>query len=484
MSVTLVVALVGMIMIAVVGFLGRRRPATNLAEWSVGGRNFGAYTMWFLQAGEIFTTFTFLGMAGLAFSGGAAASYSLPYIPIACVAMYFIGPRLWKLGREHGYLTQADYYEQRYDSKALGAVIAVFAVVFMLPYLQLQIAGLGLIIKLVTHDTTSSIWGEVLGTVLTAAFVLWAGIRGTAATSYLKDVLMLAAVAVVVVAVPIHYTGGLGHAMHTVQTLHPSMLTVHAGPNDKVWWTTSMMASMLGAGFFTFPHTWPAVLSARSARALRRNWVMLPLYQITLLLPIIVGFVGIVALPKKTSANGVLLTLTNGALPGWLVGIIAVGGAAAAMVPASVMVLGMSTMIARNVVRHARPRIQFYTNHGAVLVILGLALVLDLTRPNALANLLLLTYSGLVQFIPGLVAGLGKRPLVGTAAVTTGIIAGEAFVIWVTFWKIGLANVNAGIIALGVNLVVLALVELVVRMRTPTPSGGSDADVPQPVPTA
>jgi len=481
MSVTLTITIVGMIVIAAVGFLGRRRPAADLAEWSVGGRNFGAFTMWFLQAGETFTTFTFLGMAGLAFSGGAAASYSLPYIPLACVIYYFVGPRIWRLGRKHGYLTQADFYEERYDSKALGVMIGIFGVVFMLPYLQLQIAGLGLIIKLVTHDSTSSTWGEIAGTVLTAAFVLWAGLRGTAATSYLKDALMLAAVAVVVVAVPLHFAGGIGHAFHTIQHLHPSKLTVHAGANDKVWWTTSMLASMLGAGFFTFPFSWPSVLAARSPRALRRNWVLLPLYQVTLLLPIIVGFIGILALSKSTSANGVLLTLTNGALPGWVVGVIAVGGASAAMVPASVMVLGMSSMVARNVVRVANPRMQFYTNHVAVLVILGLALVLDLTRPNALANLLLLTYSGLVQFIPGLISGLRDRPLVGRAAVMSGLVAGEAFVIWVTFWKIGLANVNAGIVALGVNLVVVAVVELVVRRRA-APTSGTAEDAAAEVP--
>ncbi|MER6898365.1 sodium:solute symporter family protein, partial [Amycolatopsis sp. NPDC000740] len=77
--------LVGIVLIGVLGFVGRRRPAADLAEWTVGGRKFGALTMWFLQAGEVFTTFTFLGMAGLAFSGGVAAMYALPYVPIAYV---------------------------------------------------------------------------------------------------------------------------------------------------------------------------------------------------------------------------------------------------------------------------------------------------------------------------------------------------------------------------------------------------------------
>ncbi|WP_203217932.1 sodium:solute symporter family protein [Nocardia terpenica] len=465
MNIVAIIALAGMVVIAVIGFLGRRTPAADLAEWSVAGGRFGTVTMWFLQAGETFTTFTFLGMAGLAFTGGVAATYAIPYVPLACITWYFIGPRLWRLGRRHGYLTQGDFYEQRYGSTTLGTVVAVCSVVFMLPYLQLQITGLGLIIGLVTHDSGSGTWGMVAGTVLTAAFVLWAGIRGTAATSYLKDALMLAAVAVVAVAVPLHFTGGgLLHTFHEVARLHPAMLTVHAGPNDRVWWITSMLASFLGSGLFTFPFSWPALLSARSPKSLRRNWIMLPLYQITLILPMTIGFVAILALSKDASANGALLTLARQAVPPWLLGVIAVAGAAAAMVPASVMVLAMSSNVARNVIRVGGPRAQFLTNHGAVLVILGSALILDLTRPNALANLLLITYSGLVQFAPGLVAGLPDRPLLSKAAVLGGLLAGVAFVIWATFWKIGLAHVNAGIPALGINIAVAILIEAAVRM--------------------
>ncbi|RDI64228.1 sodium:solute symporter family protein [Nocardia pseudobrasiliensis] len=464
MNTTLAVALAGMVVVAAVGLLGRRRPAADLAEWSVAGRRFGAVTMWFLQAGETYTTFTFLGLAGLAFTGGVAATYAIPYIPLACLVWYFIGPRLWRLGRRHNYLTQADFYEERYRSKALGTLVAVCSVVFMLPYLQLQITGLGLIIRLVTHDRGSGIWAMVVGTVLTAAFVLWAGIRGTAATSYLKDALMLAAVAIVVVAVPLHVSGGLGRAFREVARAHPAMLTLHAGPTDQVWWFTSMLASFLGSAFFTLPALWPALLSARSVTSLRRNWMMLPVYQLTLVLPMAIGFVAIVALPKGTSGDGVLLTLAGQAVPDWLLGLIAVAGASAAMVPASVMVLAMSSNIVRNVIRVGDARAQIRINHVVVLIILASALGMELVRPNALANLLLITFSGLVQFAPGLIAGLAERPWLGRAAVIWGIVAGEGFAVWAAFWKVDLAHVNAGLPALGLNIAVAVVVEAVTRI--------------------
>lgn len=40
----------GIVLIGVLGFAGRRKPAADLSEWAVGGRNFGAVSMWFLQA--------------------------------------------------------------------------------------------------------------------------------------------------------------------------------------------------------------------------------------------------------------------------------------------------------------------------------------------------------------------------------------------------------------------------------------------------
>src|ERR1041384_3463081 len=149
----LAIALAGIVLIVVIGLAGRRGAIDDPSEWTVGGRRFGALSMWFLQAGEVFTTFTFLGMAGLAFSGGVAALYALPYVPIGYMVLFFLAKRLWSLGKERGYLTQGDYLEDRYDSKLLGTVAAVLGVVFVLPYLQLQITGLGLIVQLVTGDS-------------------------------------------------------------------------------------------------------------------------------------------------------------------------------------------------------------------------------------------------------------------------------------------------------------------------------------------
>jgi SSS family solute:Na+ symporter len=467
---TLTVTLIGIVLIALLGFLGRRRPAADLAEWTVGGHRFGSVTMWFLQAGEVFTTFTFLGVAGLVFAGGVAAFYALPYVPLAYVGLYFLGPVIWQRARARGHLTQSDFLADFYDSRAVGVLVGIFGVVFLVPYLQLQITGLGLAVQLATGNKTSGSVSIIIAFVLTVAFVLWSGIRGVATTSYFKDVLMLVVLVVLVVAIPAHFSGGIGNTFKQVLATHPELLRIHTGTYDSAWFFTSMLASAIGVLFMTLPHQWPALLAAKSPRAVRRNYVFLPAYSIALALPMIVGFTGLLVLPTKTSSNGVLLSLVNQALPGWFVGIVVVAAAATAMVPAAGLIVAMSSVIARNIVPTRTERSQFLTNQASVVVVTGLALVLGLTRPDLLANLLLLTFSGLDQLIPAIGLALLARRAVGKWPVLAGLLVGEAIVIWLTFSHVYSGHINIGILALIPNIAVVAVGAVLERVLQHRPA--------------
>src|SRR5579862_208217 len=128
------------------GFYAGTRHKMNLEQWTVGSRGFGPLLMLLLMAGEIYTTFSFLGASGWAYSRGGPTLYILAYLTLAFVVSFFILPPLWELGRKHGLQTQADFFALRYDNKYLGALVAVLGILFMIPYLQLQLTGLGIIV--------------------------------------------------------------------------------------------------------------------------------------------------------------------------------------------------------------------------------------------------------------------------------------------------------------------------------------------------
>src|SRR6266849_7963852 len=126
---------------AFIGFRAGSHRKMNLEQWIVGGRGFGVLLVWLLMAGEIYTTFTFLGASGWAYSKGGPALYILGYQPLAYVVSFYILPQVWEAGKKYRLQTQADFFQVRYSSKYLAAFVALVVVVFIIPYLHLQLRG-------------------------------------------------------------------------------------------------------------------------------------------------------------------------------------------------------------------------------------------------------------------------------------------------------------------------------------------------------
>src|SRR5450756_724687 len=91
-----------------IGFLAGVHRKMDLEQWTVGGRGFGALLMYLLMAGEVYTTFSFLGASGWAYSRGGPTLYIMAYLTLAYVVSFFILPQIWELGKGQGVETQAD----------------------------------------------------------------------------------------------------------------------------------------------------------------------------------------------------------------------------------------------------------------------------------------------------------------------------------------------------------------------------------------
>src|SRR3954463_1915924 len=90
------------------GLLARRGHDMNLEQWTVGGRGFGAIFVFLLMAGEIYTTFSFLGGSGWAYGKGAPALYVLIYITLSYVLSYWLLPEIWAYAKKHNLMSQSD----------------------------------------------------------------------------------------------------------------------------------------------------------------------------------------------------------------------------------------------------------------------------------------------------------------------------------------------------------------------------------------
>lgn len=448
----------------------------DLQGWAVGRRGFNTLIIFVLMAGEIYTTFTFLGASGFAYAQGAASYYILAYGSVAYVLGFWVLPPIWRYAKQHELISQSEYFAHRYKSPALGIAIASLGIVALLPYLALQLEGLGLIVNVTSGGAisgTSAIWIGVTGLVL---YVGISGIHASAWTAVLKDTLVLAVAIALGIWLPLHNYGSYEAMFKSIAFVRPGFLNLH-GSHGPVWFISTVMVSALG--FWMWPHAFTYTFSAREEKVFRRNAALLPVYQLLLLFIFFVGFAAIGLVPKLHDPDMALLESARLALPQWALGIIGGAGVLAALVPGSLLVMVIATLLAQNTFGLKHSASQNDQSLGLLirLLIIPVAVVgaiFALSGSGNIVSLLLLGYSYITQIFPALIFGFGRRPIATRSGVFIGLGAGVAFVtaIAVTHQHLthlfpwlpsAVAQLNVGIAALIVNAFFLLVVSISVR---------------------
>jgi SSS family solute:Na+ symporter len=221
-----------------------------------------------------------------------------------------------------------------------------------------------------------------------------------------------------------------------------------------------------------WPHAFGSIYSAKSGDTLRRNAVIMPLYNLTLPLLFFVGFTAILVLPGLKNGDMALLLMVRKTFSPWLLGLVGGAGALTAMVPAAMLLLTAGTLFAKNFFRPLFAPAMTDDSvaklaKAMVVVITALAMYLALYSSTTLVGLLLFAYSGIAQFFPGVILGLYWKRANG-AGVLAGIITGVGTGMVLTFTKHDpVGGLNAGFVALCVNL---AITTAVSRMTAAQPN--------------
>jgi SSS family solute:Na+ symporter len=459
----------------VMALRGSRGHASGLESWSVGGRSFGAVLVFLLMAGEIYTTFTFLGASGYAYGKGAASYYILCYFPLAYVVSYWLLPAIWRFARVNGLVSQAGFFAAKYDSRALGLLVTCVGIIALVPYLVLQLKGLGIIVSTSSYGVLSPAFGMIVGAAVIALFVAVSGVHGPASIALIKDVMILLVVVFLGLYLPYRIAGGIGPMFQAVDHAHPHSLAF-APRGQSVAWFDSTVA-LTACGFFMWPHSFASIYTAKSEQTLRRNAVVAPLYGLLLLFALFVGFAALLRVPGLTGKDIdlALFKVALAELPPTVVGLIGAAGVLTALVPGSMMLMAASTTLARDVYPLARgtasDREIAVAAKVFVPIVAGVALYFALTGGDTIVALLLMGYALVTQLFPALMASLAPRRVFSGAGAFVGICVGVGIVMLTTITKTNLATVapglpgwvldlNIGIVALSANVATALLVSL------------------------
>jgi SSS family solute:Na+ symporter len=229
-----------------------------------------------------------------------------------------------------------------------------------------------------------------------------------------------------------------------------------------------------------WPQFFAGAYTARNEDVFRRNAVLLPLYQLIILFVFFAGFAAVLQVPGLKGADGdlSLLRISRQAFSPAGVGVIGAAGLLTALVPGSMILITAATILSQNVYRVVVPsatdRAVGLLARALVPVIALTAVWLTLRGGEAIVPLLLMGYNLVTQLFPALMVSLTRRPLARAPAAAAGVLAGVATVALLTTTGASVAtllpwapqavkDLNVGLVALGVNALVLVVVGVATR---------------------
>ena len=216
--------------LAVVLYIGifafrHRRPTDHEAEdYFLAGRALGPMVFLLSLFGTNMTAFTILGSSGHAFANGIVtfglmASSSAFVIPLT---LFFVGTRMWALGRRHGFMTPVQMFRDRWECGHIGTVIFVVQAALLVPYIIIGVMGGGTALRAISGGFLPYWLGGAVVALVVMSYVFFGGMRGTAWVNAFQTVLFLSFGAVALVVI------GRGHGR--VSRLRSSRCSIRRQP--------------------------------------------------------------------------------------------------------------------------------------------------------------------------------------------------------------------------------------------------------------
>src|SRR5690242_628796 len=294
-------------LVTVMGFVASRWKSgpvsEHLDEWGLGGRQFGTWITWFLVGGDFYTAYTVIAVPALVYAVGAYGFFALPYTIIVYPFVFAIMPMLWQVAHRNGYVTAADVVHGTYNSRALELAVALTGMVATMPYIALQLIGMGVVIKAMG---LSGDWPIIAAFIILALYTYSSGLRAPALIAFVKDTMIYIVVLVAVVVVP-YKLGGYGavfSAANDAFTAKGGQTGIILKPGQLLPYATLALGSAFAA--FMYPHTLTGVFASKSAATIRKNAILLPAYTLLLGLIALLGYMAHAASIKVSSPNDVV----------------------------------------------------------------------------------------------------------------------------------------------------------------------------------
>lgn len=408
----LAVIIIYFVAVLFIGSISVRLFRNTGEDYFVATRTIGPFVLFMSLFGTHMTAFTILGASGEAYHTGIGvfalmASSSALVVPSI---FFFVGPRIWSFGKRFGYLTQIQFFRDRWNSSALGLVLFIVLMAFLLPYLLIGVMGGGTTLNQITGGLIPEWLGGLIVCGVVLIYVTTGGMRGTAWVNTFQTLVFMifGALAFYII---VKNMGGLTEAMNRVALEHPELL-VRQG---KIQPLEMLSYTLIPLSAGMFPHLFIHWLTSSKAENFKFTIRLYPISIAFVWFPsVMLGVLGTLNFPglKGAAANSVLIKMIEMHAPGVLAGLLAAGVVSSVMNSLDSQVLAIGSMFTQDIVEHygwiskknERQHVLLGRIFAATFVALGY--LLSLVTNRSIFRLGIWCFTGFASLFPLIIAAL------------------------------------------------------------------------------
>ena len=397
-----------------------RRRTQSADDYVLAGSNVGLFLGFLTFSATVFSTFTLMGMPDFFRTHGVGAWI---FLAISDGGMVFLilalGLYLRRRVAEKGFKGMSGLLSDCYGRRWGGYVYFAGAFLFLVPYVAIQIRGIGIFLE-GAFPGTLPFWGWT--TLIVMVMLIYSEIGGLKAIIYSDALqgLLLMTVTWIVALGCIRYFGGVGAMFEQVGQVNEALLST-PGPNGL------FSVQFLVASFFAilmYPFTQPQVavriVIMKDGGSMRRMAVAVGIFAIMLILATIpIGMYGAVRYADLSVSDFLVNVLMFDQTP--IIGAaVAVGLIAAAMSTADSQIFALGAEV-RSLISGTERAVMLRTKLAIVFFAVA-ALVFAVLSNDQLVLLARVSFAGTAMLGPLVLAGIfsktppGLEVIVVTAA--------------------------------------------------------------------
>ncbi|MFW5999281.1 MAG: sodium:solute symporter family protein [Halanaerobiales bacterium] len=353
-----------------VAFAARAGLKKGVIEYFLGGRKIGGVGAALSYSATTYSAFMMVGLAGYTYSGGVGAlGFEFVYLA-GLVLVAFFGPRFWLVGKKYGYVSPYEMLADRYGNRWIAVFSSAAACVFLIPYLSVQLMGVGYLVSGVSGDSIPFYFGVLLAGVLAIAWVLIAGLRSVVWTDSLQSLIMIVVSLAILLYIVYNHLGGFLGFFHTLESDYSEYLAV---PGPGFFDFKTFLGLTLPWFFFSISN--PQVSqrlfipdSLKSMKTMVKGFLIFGF--IYTLVSILWGFSALVLIPGLENSDMATPTLLGSSYVPTVLGLIAmIGIMAAAVSTVDSIMLTLSSLVVRDLYDN-------FSKNGRQMVVARIVIIL------------------------------------------------------------------------------------------------------------